>query len=406
MYTTEKMSCDGVQKKYKKRTIANLLQTDTSTVISNEKKTYIKEYFEHSPPKTPDSLNESNMSLSVDTNSGEFLSPTSEKDEPTLTTTATITIVKKSKVKDYVFEPHALTAEAKALATISNEGGTRSPSQLQQQQATNESSILKSIIQRKRISRARARKSKIKDYIVDENVIVPATDSPIQLVPSKNWIKVPIIKPKIIQISKISSLGSAQTQTEISTLTNACSAIRHNSSKLKSKRNAKPKIKDYMLKETPSALTKPIQSTTLQQASLTAISTGNSSGVIKKRVISNMIKPKPVGDVIAIYPSSKIPIRQYTNSTNKGETNSTKETRRNKKITHLFADQKLKSSSTTTKVERANETSSSQHQAKGTIKDYLDRTPFTSCQSKCSRAKLIKNKENLNQLKTVESQFY
>lgn len=181
------MSCDGVQKRYKKRTIANLLQTDTSTATANEKRTYIKEYFGHSPPKTPDSFNESTMS--ADNNSGEFLDKETE-DTSTIAQqqqqqASWITVIKKSKVKDYVFEP-ALEAETtsttKTMTTTSvNEGC------LPVSQPVNnvESSVLKSIIQRKRISRARARKSKIKDYIADDSssASVPTADSPIQLIP-------------------------------------------------------------------------------------------------------------------------------------------------------------------------------------------------------------------------------
>lgn len=383
------MSCDGVQKKYKKRTIANLLQTDTTTATANEKKTYIKEYFEHSPPKTPDSINESTMS--ADNNSGEFI----EKDPHEATiTSASITTIKKSKVKDYVLKP-ALEAETTTTATTTATTLISVNETLPSQQANNETSILKSMIERKRISRARARKSKIKDYIADDSATLPIADSPIQLIPSKNWINV-IKVPKIIQIAKLNTLCSTQAETVQTSVSSRYS------SKLKSKRNAKPKIKDYMLEETPLVLAKPVQPT-IQQTPV-----GN--GMIKKRVISNMIKPKPTtGNVIAIYPSSNIPIRQYTNCTNKDESKSqqsAKITRCTKTITHLFADKKLKSPEEATNVETETNGTSSSHQAKSTIKDYLqERTLHTGCQNKCSRAKLMKNKENLNQLKS-ENQFY
>lgn len=162
-----------------------------------------------------------------------------------------------------------------------------------------------------------------------------------------------------------------------------------------------------MLEETPLVLTKPEQPA-VQTASA-------SNGMIKKRVISNMIKPKPTitGDCIAIFPTSNIPVRQYTNSTNnktsKEESNSqqsAKNARCTKTITHLFADKKLKTATTTAKVEAETDGTSSSHQAKSTIKDYLQDRTLTVGQSKFSRAKLIKNKENLNQMKAVDDQFY
>lgn len=429
------MSCDGVQKRYKKRTIANLLQTDTSAATANEKRTYIKEYFEHSPPKTPDSFNESTMS--AENSSGEFLDrdteATSAIAQQQQQQASSITVVKKSKVKDYVFES-AIEAETTSTTTATTTATTAATTSVNEgslpvsQPVNNvESPILKSIIQRKRISRARARKSKIKDYIADDSSsasAVPTADSPIQLIPryvhislfnnkkwrsfltkpfsfvnSKNWINV-IKVPKIIQITKISTLSSTQAKTV------PTSASTRYSSKLKSKRNAKPKIKDYMLEETPLVLTKPVQPT-VQQAPA-----GN--GMIKKRVISNMIKPKPTiaGDSTATYPTSNIPIRQYTNSTNKTgmeESNShqsAKNTRCTKTITHLIADKKLKSATTARQVEAETNGTSSSHQAKSTIKDYLQDRTLTVGQSKCSRAKLIKNKENLNQMKAVDNQFY
>ncbi len=160
------MSCDGVQKKYKKkRTIANLLQTDNIATSANEKKTYIKEYFEQSPPKSPDSVNESTTSLNADANNnicsgGELIK--NEKECPDANPAPSISF-KKSKIKDYVFEP----AEADTVVS----------------EAAYDDFAALNTSQHKQMSRVLQRRSKIKDYIdADEtSANVPKAAAPIEI---------------------------------------------------------------------------------------------------------------------------------------------------------------------------------------------------------------------------------
>lgn len=165
---------ENVQKRIKKkRTIANLLQTEQSMSIPNEKKTYIKEYFEQcsTPPKTPESTaqtdflspmsnsskNETEFAitqLETDNVSTENISPINSEASESLKN------AKKSKVKDYVFDNTPKILKGTILKMTN--------SQINKNVHPTIESSIKSF-QRKRITRVSKRKSKIKDYIVPLN---------------------------------------------------------------------------------------------------------------------------------------------------------------------------------------------------------------------------------------------
>lgn len=182
------MSCESIQKRYKKkRTIANLLRTDQILINgTNEKKTYIKEYFE--PPQQQQQqatskpleatgvgqmanlpLNAVDNTPKIDSNSSTFPSGgTQEKKIKSLVVQLPNSSLKNSKVKvkDYVMAPES-TGVPVLRGNISKMN-------------TSLQSIFKSFkpinemgknIQRERLSRAnqKIRKSKIKDYITNES---------------------------------------------------------------------------------------------------------------------------------------------------------------------------------------------------------------------------------------------
>lgn len=165
--TTLKQPQAGKYKK--KRTIANLLQTDQRMpgTNTNEKKTYIKEYFEDHLPKTPESIShesEPTESISMDT---KTVNPaTVEKPE-----------FKKSKIKDYVFEAEceATVAQSlnKAYALKKANALTKNFNPLEIKSVKLEPVVncqVEKLPKQKRVStRVRQRRSKIKDYISDEN---------------------------------------------------------------------------------------------------------------------------------------------------------------------------------------------------------------------------------------------
>lgn len=171
-----------------------------------------------------------------------------------------------------------------------------------------------------------------------------------------NIINVPIprlLKPKIIQINHLPVTPDLFHADKSHITTNKV---------IKPKRT-KPKIKDYMISETPLTLTKQTKQ-------------------LANKKISNMTAT-----------TNKLYLNSEANSNNPQSSKPTVGKNTNK-IMNLFTKNLIKKSQFAP---------IGSQQAKSTIKDYLQSRIM---QSKCSRAKLLKNKENLNQLKnSCSSQF-
>jgi len=192
------MSCEMLNKRCKKkRTIANLLRTDqTLEDFVQEKKTYIKQYFENqnsTPPKTPetkpcpDSPLPSVTDLPTPTEdplSPNIELPTTLSDPspipPFVNKNPLLTLSKASrgKVKDYVvaaevLKPMKLAKDSQPppLTISKMTNSEQNPVKTSFKLSTDSGAIQKTNnLEWVRLSCVRQRSSKIKDYINNENV--------------------------------------------------------------------------------------------------------------------------------------------------------------------------------------------------------------------------------------------
>ena len=178
-------------------------------------------------------------------------------------------------------------------------------------------------------------------------------------------LKLPISrnsKPKILQLAKPLDVLK-------------CHELKQSTSKinkLKSKR-AKPKIKDYMITETPLILTKAnldLDTTTLS--------------LFNAKKIANIINPHGLSHTTTTVPISCIDKNNTVNIQNKAK--------HIKMITSRKLPVNFAISESAAKMANLSP-------AKSTIKEYLQSRIINIQSSKCSRAKLIKNKENLLAIK-------
>jgi len=312
----------------KKRTIANLLQADPQSSALNEKKTFIKEYFETKSPEQSGDQSSRIVEPILPTEAEQTVPAIKqepclriqvEESAPIVTPSVPLVEVnknvKKSKVKDYVCDENMNCVKPKEIPVDNT-------------------------VARKRISRVRQRKSKIKDYILNE---VNQLDS-----------------PEISEKPECDVTATANTITPI----NLPIAQKENRpakyAKLKSKRT---KIKDYMLSDMKIPKSNQLQ-----------CKNGSSNSSYYHKKISNIISfTSP-----ALSTASKTTNSIYlASSPSETVSKSLKSSRVGGfKKPGLFKI-KLEPHETYTK---------------STIKSLL--------QTKSSRAKLIKNKENLNQLKS------
>ena len=319
------MSCETLKSR-KKRTIANLLQADQQLSALNEKKTFVKEYFDNKSPEQSGDQSMRIMELILPIEAEQTVPAIKEEpcsrpqvEEPVSIVTPSVPLVevnknvKKSKVKDYVCDENMNCAKPKEVPVDCT-------------------------VVRKRISRVRQRKSKIKDYILNE---VNQLDS-----------------PEIIEKSE----GDVTASLSPISLPTAQKENRPKYTKLKSKRT---KIKDYMITDMKMAKSNQLQ-----------CKNGSSNSNYYHKKISNIISfttpalsPASKTTSNSIYLASSSPSETVSKSLKSSRVGSFKKP-------GLFKI-KLEPHETYTK---------------STIKSIL--------QTKCSRAKLIKNKENLNQLKS------